>query len=351
MSDLTDKFTTLEGQLATQHTAVIGGLDDILNRLDAVNVGIDLLINNNATNTKLLLNAIAASAACSPCPVPPIAGTPPVTTPGSINANWCRRVQAFLAVIDLFATYADSLGELANAFTPGFVTGIIEEIRTTTGDSGIPVPGWIDTLTIASAGVNFIVNRALLGGSLHASFDPIRDDLQAALFASGNASEAKSAYDAGIDLAPGLAASQPLLKQLGFSDLMNHFFDPASSPVVDGYNGTVCGAFACYTFTNADCIVVDTEDGEKVIPDWTIYGLVIESNPGHDNAIWTPGNWRGWEWTITNNGADVYHVAGGNSPEDGFQLTGTFGNLLQIPSHLTFVSSAPFSLEFCAPAS
>jgi len=348
MSDLTAKFNALEIQLEAADAAMQVDLNAIRAQLELVNTQLDTQTINNAANTLAIINALNASAACNPCPVPPIMGSPPVTTPGSINANWCQRVQAFLAVIDLFADYADSLGTLSNAFTPGFVTGIIEEIRTTTGDSGIPVPGWIDTIQIAADGVNFIVNRALLGGSLHASFDPIKDDLRAALFATSSASAAKSAYDAGIDLAPGLAASQPLLKGLGFSDLMNHFFDPASSPVVGSYNGSLCGSFSCYTLDETQYLTQSTETGPKVIPDWTVYGLTITTNSGHDNPIWIAGNYRGWTWEITNNTSVVYHTDVFGF-EDGFELTGTWPNTIAETNQITFVSDNPFAIEFCAP--
>lgn len=350
MTTLTEKFTALEEQLAAQAATTDSYIDTTEAKLQLIADELDTQTVNNAANTRAILNALLGSNPCNDCPSVPIIGEPPITAPQPINADKCKRVQAFLHTMSLFADIADASGTIATVFTPGFITASVEQVRIWTDDSGIPIPGWLDSVAIAADGVNFVVNRALFGGGAHEVLDPLLVSLQAALYAADSPSDAKSTYDAMIDSGDGLAAAKPLLKGIAFGDLVNYFLDPSSTPNLTGYDGSVCGLPpGCLEFTNEDCITQSTEDGPKVIPDWTIYGLPIDTNFGHDNYVWVLGNWRGWSWTITDNGAAVYH-GDTHGHQTGTDLTGTWTTAIDEVEAITFVSSASFTLEFCPPA-
>jgi hypothetical protein len=241
MTTLTEKFTALEEQLTSDHNEEQTALDNIYALLGSMSDTLTTIQDNNATNTRLLYDAIVSSNACNTCPSVPISGTPPITDAQGETGNFCKRVQALLHVVSLFCTYADDVGTLSSAFSTGFITSIIDQVRLDTDDSGIPYPAWLDTLAIAADGVNFVINRTLLGGGAHATFDPIQSTLQADMFAAGSASAAQSAYNDDVDGTSGLAASKPLLKAFLYGDLVNYFLDPSSTPNLTGYSATACG--------------------------------------------------------------------------------------------------------------
>lgn len=350
MTDLSAKFATLEAQLTTQHTAVITALNSANSSLSMLVTTLDIINENASANTQAILAAIAANGACSPCAAPPLTGTPPISTVGPINADKCRRVQGLLHTIGLYTGYADAPGIVTSAFTPAFFTAVVGEVRTSSSDTGIPVPAWIDTLLIASDGVNYLINKALLGGSISSEFAGLLATLQAELFAASSPSAAKTAYDSTIDGASISAWSKPLLKALGYSDLFNYYLDTGSSPAVSGYDGSLCGLpSGCLEFGASDWVTVSTEDGPKTIPDWSIYGIAVASNPGHDNAVWVNSTWGEWSWTVT--GGTVYHEMIGVGGTGGTSASGAF------PAHsgsvqITFilVDGTP-TLEFCPPGS
>jgi hypothetical protein len=335
MSDLTAKFAALEDQLSAQAATTDGYIDTVEAKLQALFDELDTVIINNAANTQALLAAINQSSACADCPTTPLIGTPPVDDVTSVSEDFCKRVRAFLTFIDLCCTYADSVGTVSSAFTTGFFTAVIGEIRVTMDDSGIPVPGWIDSTVIAADGVNYVINRAILGGTTHEMFDPIRSSLQGAMFLAGSVDAASSAYLAGIDSADGLAAARPLLRGFAYGDVVNYFLDPASTPNLTPYDGTGCFP--------GSCVTIDSDEFFEIFVDlsyegWSVYGV----DNGDCTDLWTSNVARARRWTDEPI-FEVLEASTANNPPF-FQTHGPgyyFGR---------GCANSAYSLTFCPPA-
>jgi len=312
MSDLTGKFSVLEAELTEQAETAETTRGNIYALLGAMADTIEAMNNNNAVNTRLLLNAINQSSACSTCPTGPIIGTPPIDTSTPESDEFCQRVQAFLTFIALCCTYADGVGDLSAAFTTGFVTAVVDEIRGTMDDPGIPDPSWLDTLVLAADGVNFVINRAILGGSTHETFDPVRFDIQNAMFVSGSPEAAQQAYYDGIDAAEGLGASRPLLKGFAYGDVVNYFLDPSTEPNLTSFDGDVCAPPGCVDFLSQ--AVTLSCGGSSGIIVWDTPFVGINDNGASCTAplgVWTNTTLNGYTITPT---ADVrfFSSAGGH---------------------------------------
>jgi len=359
---LTEKFAAIEAQLnddadeaVSQRASIISTLEDIQTGL--ANINADMLAMKNA-----LLGAVTAAGSCNPCPTSPLMGVPPITDTSPIDEDHCKRTQALLHVISLMCDYADA-ATAVSIFTPSYINTAIEEIQTATSDSGIPAPGWIDAVTIAADGVNFIINRALLGGGAHASFDPLVSDLQSAIYSAGSPSDAKAAYDTIIDGSGGLAASIPLLKGLGYSDLFNYFLDSSTTPNLDGYSGGICGiAEGCFFVASQPVDATDPSFPALlhrqmcIIPGVGSYGNSFLSTTFSTNATMRPGAGGG---TITQlDGGDcriVYHDSTGNHAVPlvigtPFTITATTDDyfLDDVTPGLTL--SGSWSLQWCRPS-
>jgi len=335
MTTLTEKFTALEAALAAQAATTDGYIDTVEAKLQALFDEMDIIIINNASNTKALLAAINQSSACSTCPTMPLIGTPPVDDETAVSEDFCKRVRAFLTYIDLCCTYADAVGDVSSAFSTGYVTAVIGGIQAAMDDSGIPVPGWLDTIAIAADGVNYVINRAILGGSTHEMFDPIRSAIQGAMFVAGAVNAASDAYMAAIDTASGLAAARPLLKGVAFGDVVNYFLDPASTPNLTPYDGTGCFP--------GSCVTIDSDASFEIfVPlsyeGWSVYG----NDNGDCTDLWTSNVARARRWTSE----PIFDVLGPSSADDPpfFQPHGPgyyFGR---------GCANSAYSLTFCPPA-
>lgn len=349
MSDLTEKFTALEAQIDddaneahSQRASILSTLEDIQTGLS--NINSDMLLMKSA-----LIQAIGQSAACADCPTSPLIGGTPTDTPTTGNDVFCQRVNAFLAFISLCCDYADALGTLSSAFTPGFVTTTIEEIRVTLSDSGIPIPGWLDTIAIAADGVNFIINRALFGGGARASFDEVKDAIKSTMFVAGSAAGAQAAYISGIDSSTGLSASKPLLKAFAFGDVVNYFLDPSSEPELAAYSGTDCYPSDCITLTSTLTTYPGSVQGQAIW--WVSPFTGSNCTPAAycaDGPAWLPADMANWT-IIAHSSIDVFGIY--NLPAtamvDGDVLVLGSTSYMAIQN---YPSTTPFTVTLCPPA-
>lgn len=300
MTNLTDKFGTFEEQVAVQHNELVTLLNGLTDGQSAQYELMQQIKARQDENTQLIISAILANNACSCSPTSPLVGTPPVTSPTSESSDFCKRVQAFLRCITLFADYADAVGFNSGVFTTGYVTQVVEEVRTTMDDPGIPVPGWIDTLAIAADGVNFVINRALFGGGARDTLDPLLASLQSAMFSSGDPSAAKAAYDGIIDGSSGLAASKPLLKGLAYGDLVNYFLSPDSDPNLAGYDGFACGVTECFDIASVLTTFVDSSTLQAISWEYPIEGQNhTPAGYSSDHNTWAVTDLTGWSYSAT----------------------------------------------------
>jgi len=200
MGNLTTKFAGLEAQLETQHLEVIDNLEAILNRLDAVNVALDIITNNNATNTKLILAAIGQNSPCAPCPTPPIVIPPVDATPHPIDADKCKRVQAFLHTMAEVFTVLDVASSVGIGFNPSLITDAFNQVIATLGNGDeTPVISFPEAVQLVGDLVSYVATNILVGGTLNGYFSPLVFDLQDALYSSSTPADAQSAYNGEID--------------------------------------------------------------------------------------------------------------------------------------------------------
>lgn len=350
MSDLSAKFSALEAQLASQATATQGYIDTVEEKLQSVFDQLDLMLINNAVNTRALLQAIAANSPCAPCPTPSLVVPPTTTTPVATNPDKCKRIQAFLHAMQSIFTVLDTMSAFSVPFSPSLILDAIGEVITAleNGDE-TPLPSFPEAVQIVGDGINYVAGNLLVGGNLSSDFSSILLDLRDGMFAASTPAAMQSAYNAVVDASGLPSYVKPLMRDAAYNELYSYYFDVASEPNLGGYDGTACGEFTCYIFGASDWVTVSSEDGPKTIPDWSIYGLVADNNPGHTNPVWvSPAHdWSGWCWTVT--GGSVYHQILGNEGSGGFGDIGCFD---VDPTFLTAtfikVSGTP-AIEICPP--
>lgn len=349
MSDLTGKFTTLEEQLTAADFIRNELLNAMYSTIAAFDTDIATIRDNNATNARLILNALAFHSSCSTCPSVPLTSTPPMDTTTAESDEFCQRVQAFLAYVSRCCDYADNVGTLASVFTTGFVTSIIDQIRVDLSDSGIPYPGWMDTVVIAADGIDFVINRAIFGGGMHATFDPLLLDLQSAMYAAGSPSGAKSAYDAIVDASDSTGVANVLLKGVAYGDVVNYFLDPSSTPNLAPYDGTVCPNPGCYTVTSQ--LTTFGSDGTSSAIVWPGIIESTDHTPASyytNRNVWAITNLVGWTYTcdIETEAVDNWAFSSTVIPAG---VTHTFPNT----DHAVIYkngSSVEFTVVLCPPA-
>jgi hypothetical protein len=347
MTTLTEKFAA-SNHNNDLNTATIGAyIDTVEAKLQLIAEEIDTMNVNAAANTKALLAALGQTGACFPCPTPPM--TVPVVDPTitPINAEYCRRVQALIAAIENILTQMDTMQSFNVIGTYNVVSDAISEIINSiiSGDTP-PLPSFPETVNIVGDYVSYAGERIFSGTGLVEQFSPLKDGLRQAMYAAGSPDGSKAAYDNFIASSDTSHAGILLFQAVGYNALFNYFLSPDSSPDVSGYDGSACGLpGGCLTWTAEQWVTVDTEDGPKTIPDWSIYGVTVTSNLGHDNPVWAVGDWDNWSWVVE--GATVYHEMLGVGGTSGTSPTGSFPD--GSGASVTFVGS-PASLTFCPPS-
>lgn len=347
-TDLSSKFSTLEAEITSigdeahlQRVTIEGTLEDIQTELSSIHS--DMLLMKKA-----LIAAMGQNDPCATCPPPSL--ITPVTSPTAhpINADHCKRAQAFIHAISQLSAVLGGAADSSVTWSPSLVISGINEVITTLITGGtVPLPSFTEAIEIGGELITYGVENLFRHDSLQAQFDSISSGLLAPLFAAGSPAAAQTAYASFISSSALPADEATLLEGLGFNALVSYYFDPASTPDLTGYDGSLCGLPAgCLNFGPEDILVVHTEDGDKTIPDWTIYGLTLQTNIGHDNAVWVLGDWSGWSWTIT--GGHAYHVMNGLPATEGTGDTGTFPTGLGAQI-LVFQWTSVGTLVFCPP--
>jgi hypothetical protein len=263
MSDLSEKFTALEDQLAAQQVDTLASLAGIQATLDALNTLLDIMNENNAANTKALLAAIGSSAACNPCPTPSLVVPPIDTTPVTGTSDLCKRIQAFLHAMAEVFTAMDVMSAFSIPFSPGLIIDAIQEVITAleNGDE-TPIISFPEAVRLVGDGINYIAGNFLVGDTLSDLFSGVVFDIQDAMFSSGDASAAQAAYASVISGSSIPSYAKPVMIDAAYNALFSYYFDPASTPNLTGYSGSACGE------------VEDTcQDLARVIAHSSVFGI------------------------------------------------------------------------------
>lgn len=241
MSDLTAKFTALEEQLASEHTAIMSAIADLQTSIDLVASNTDLALENGAANTKALLAALGQTGACFPCPTPSII-VPPTNTDGvTVDSALCQRVQGFLQTIHDILSAMDTMQSYNVVGTFSVLNDAISEVigAVSAGDT-LPLPSFPETVNIVGDYISYAGERLFSGVGLVEQFDPIMPALSTAMFTAGSASAAQSSYASVIDASSVSNGAKLLFKAVAYNALWSYYFDPGSTPDVSGYDGSLC---------------------------------------------------------------------------------------------------------------
>lgn len=252
MTDLSAKFSTLEEQLAAQASTMEGYVDTVETKLQALFDQLDLMLINNAANTRYLLAALAASSPCSPCPTPSLSVPPVDGSEHALSEDKCKRAQAFVHALLEIATVTDAISAFSIPFAPQLIIDAIDEVITAIGN-GDPTPlmSWSEASNFVSQAIVYIAGNFLVGGNLVSMISDLAFDIRDVTYNAPSPADAKAAYDALIDASDVPDYAKGLLKAFAYNDLVTFYFDPLSSLNTTGYSGT-----ACNEILPTDCVIL-----------------------------------------------------------------------------------------------
>lgn len=311
MSDLTDKFTSFQEEVAINHTALMDALAVLQSAFDALASDVVIIKDTMPLNASNLLGAISQTGACFPCPTPSIIVPPLDTTTNPINEDRCKRGQAFIATIHNILAGIDTMQSYNVIGTFNVVNDAISEVISgvAAGDT-VPLPSFPETVQIVGNYLSYAAERIFSGVSLIDQFGPLESDLSTAMTSAGTAGSALSAYNGVIDGASLSLAGGYLVKAVAYSALVSYFFDPGTAPDLSGYDGTACGIVDCFTFVSISSSV--NGSGVEAVA-WST-PFAGENNDGSGatspDLLWTRTNFVGYTFTATNN-ARVFTGGGG----------------------------------------
>lgn len=358
MSDLTAKFTTLEGQLADQAAATEAALAAIQTALDFINAQLDTQTLNNAANTRYLLSALSQNSPCVDCEGASLV-VPPTDTAGQEQSEeLCQRIQAFLHAMDSVYTALDVMSAFGIGFSTTLLTNALNEVITALANSDTtPLPSFPEAAQIVGDGVSYVASNLLVGHTLVGLFAPLYFDLLKPMFLAGNAAAAQAVYNGVIDGTSYGIFERRLLEHAAYNSLYSYYFDPTSTPNLTGYDGSICftaipDITECTQFTSQNYVIpgVGTFQAVQSPPmsgtyPWAmtgdIYGFTIEMVVGEiggdHSAVYSI--YGGAEHLLFNIGI-------GSGPQTVAEHTTVFS----IRTHTSEFSANHWTCEVCPPS-
>lgn len=279
MSDLTEKFTTLETQLAAQSAATQAYIDTVEPKIQSIIDFLDIMAVNNAANTKAIIAALGQTGTCFPCPSPSITVPPTSGSAVPVDTGHCQRAQAFIATIHNILAAMDTMQSFNVIGTYNVVSGAISEVidGIASGDT-VPLPSFPETVNIVGNYISYAGERLFSGVSLLEQFTPLESGLIEALYAAGSAEAAQAAYNSYVSSADVSLVGGYLIQAVGYNALYSYFFDPETTPDLSGFNGLACGVpEGCFLLSSISVIATDssypllTPRQMIYLPDWTGY--------------------------------------------------------------------------------
>lgn len=259
MSDLSEKFAELEATITALSETTDSYIDTTEAKLQAIFDELDLILVNNAANTRALLAAIGQNSPCAPCPTPPIVIPPIGTTPLAVNEEACKRAQAFLNFMDQVFTVLDLASSVGIGFNPALITDAVNQViaSLTGADSPDPI-SFPEAVQLVGDLVSYIATNLLVGHTLVGQFTPLYADLRDALATAGSAGAAKDQYDSIVSGSSLSSEEQAVIIDAAYGAAYTYFFDPDSLPDLAGLDGTLCGFVDCTTLSSASSNISGT---------------------------------------------------------------------------------------------
>lgn len=355
MTTLTEKFTALEEQVATQDAAMQVDLNAIREALGLLNDQIDTLNINGAANTRAILLAIGQNSPCSPCPTPPI--IIPVTDPTEqpIDTDKCKRVQAFLHAMQEVFTVLDVASSVGIGFNPTVIVDAWNQVITAlaNGDE-TPVISFPEAVQLGGSLINYAAYNFLVGGTLSASFATLIPELKDAIYSAASPSAGQSIYNDLIDASELHSTVKAVLKDAAYNALWSYYFDPATDPNLTGYGGTECTPAGCFEFdSETACTGGFCRQYIVWLPPLT--GVTNLGGTTWDKDVLLIDDLFGWQ--ITNTGVSakrfVYNVTGGSQVVDFIEPDTPL--VMEVHTDVALVddsfSDGAFSIRLCSPGS
>jgi len=358
MSDLSTKFAELETLLAGQAVTMGAYVDTVEAKLQSVLDNLDTIIINNAVNAKYLAAAILAADQCQTCP-PPSTVVPPVeTTPGAIDEDRCKRAQAFLQTMSAIFAALQGIIDFDVPATTSIVSAAYDTVISgiVAGDT-VPLPSFAETVNVAGDTLSFAASRLFSGENISELFAGLLLDLRDAIYFTTDPTSAKSSYDAIVTGSSASATAKLLLSAAAYNALYSYYFDPASTPDLTGFDGSVCSGglgdiTACTIFSSEPFTTTD---------DKLFYILHIPPAYG-PFPVATAGDYFGWtfeEMTGTPGKAmavyywdtsDTLHLLDARQVGEGAILLNAHSHAIIVQT-LDFNDDAhPFTCRICPPA-
>lgn len=366
MSDLTAKFETLEDQLASQHSAMLEAIGEVNDVLSLLNTALDTLTNNNATNTRYLLQAIAQNGPCQDCEGQVIAVPPIDTTTRPINSDKCKRTQAFLNAMTGIFGVLDVMSAFSVPFQPGLIVDAVNQVITALGNADeTPTISFPESVQLVGDGINYIAGNLFVGDTLAELFAAEYFTLRDAIYSAVSASAAREAYNTIISGSSIPGYAQPVIIDAAYSALWSYYFDPASEPNLSGLDGSVCalGPGGCYEFASTPYTSTVPSSGNGLADEFDVFSPIGPLATTGGTFTFTPaiiyaGDLFGWTVTSLTAGVTVHYQHRAEAPDSPNIIT---NNDFALESPLAdtpisvhtgtfiFFSSDPFTIRLCPP--
>jgi len=356
MSDLSAKFSTLEGQLASQASAIQALVDEVESLLGQTATTLDTININNAVNTRLLLAALSGADPCATCPPPSLIIPPIEDTPYAPDEETCKRGQAFVAFMNSAMTMLDIVSGLGTGTFPSLVLSAYDEVIASSASyAGVPLISFPEAVNLVGRLVNYAILNIGRGDTLASQFGSISGGLLPLFYSSVGADNAKSLY-------MGYVAEQELPSDelnvftgAAYDALFTWFFSPESSPDVSEFSGGLCGAGLPGITECVDIVATKLfDDG--------FFRYFLLAPPASEFPHETAGDFFGFSFEVIDGvpGIEtvlVYRPAGGGSRA--LEGTITVGNVPHTYTHHTSTidvytdhdedETFPFTVRVCPP--
>lgn len=303
MSDLTAKFAALETQLSAQAVITDGLVDTVEEKLQAIFDELDLMLVNNAANTKYLIAALGQGAACFPCPTPTTVVPPIATTPTTVDSDHCLRSQWIITTIQSLIAKMDVLQSYNVPATFSVLNDAISEVVGAIGAGDtIPLPTFPEVVQLVGTYFSYVGERAFTGVDLSSQFSTLYGPLVTAVNLSSDAGNARSQYEAIIDASDASTGAKFLFKAIAYNALWTYAFDPESMPDTGAFDGGACGVelpdiTVCTNFGST----TSTFDGADF--------SYINLPPHPADPVWCiAGDYNGWTISIEPNVVDMVAI-------------------------------------------
>jgi len=366
MTTLTEKFDAFEAQVAEQNAAILLSMGGINDTLSLLNSALDTLINNGATNTRYLLQAIAQNSPCADCEGQAIEVPPIDTTTRPINSDKCKRTQAFLNAMTRIFEVLDVMSAFSIGFQPNLITDAVNQVIDALGNGDTtPTISFPESVQLVGDGINYIAGNLLVGDTLASLFAAQYFTLRDAIYSATSADDARNAYNTIISASGIPSYAQPVIKDAAYSALWSYYFDTSTAPNLSGLDGSVCtlGPGGCYEFAAVAYTSSVPSSAYGLSDDFDVFTPGSTLNTTGGSFTFTPAVIYGADlfgWTIESltPGVTINYQHRAEAPSsptiltnDAFSVASPLADT-PISVHtgtFIFFASDPFTLRLCPP--